>query len=1088
MLSQVPAAESGAGPTDWASYCRQRRLPLASPAPLLLAAPLTIYWAATRLLGAAAVIHQATGQGEPQAGQQARQTLVVHCLGPQRELDQWPALLELGCLLPHLDIRLHLVGPDVPPWAHTRSVTVGSPSAARTCGRHGCSCSSGDGGADGAEGQQRQGQQVRDEQAVGSVCLHFHRGCYHELAGELGAQRGAPHLVVGLNAGLAAYLSWVPTLQRLAAGMTDMPAEGSKGPSTSGSCGARGSARGSDGQQRQAHGGAAAGSGDGGVIGANSSADCRAQRRLAALETGSDHGAAPSLCLFTDYNEEACFRAQQMVKGVLNPAQLRRLRVSSGGDINPFHAPLLALPPDNRLPTASSGFALWIEAAAGVAGELCGAAPSPTASQHGEALLAAVFCQQDVLTPDLAKALEAAAGCGEAGTVQALAERKREVELILEKAQLRATVGGRPMTAEVAEQDVALAAAATAAQQERLRPLLGPSGGLASATVAGRLASRARDTARPTARIQILQALLATNRTVLGSLLASSVQPVLMAALGHWLQQAESGDSQHTLLRLLLQVMAAMPLSVQQVRSLASWQAAAERLGGSKNAGVAAAARQLSQHWQELLVAPPSELEQQQQQQQQASCAPALALAVAAAGAAGKVAPPMPPSLLGKRPAEAEGQAAVKVRVAQAAVRVKMKAEAAPAAPSYAGSEEQQAFDVPAPAPSASAANTAFPTAAEQQQEPALLAVAAGAVAAPVPAPAAYAPPRPTKSSHKRKPAVQAVGPRSGPKGRTSPFVGVTQNRRTLRWEGHIWISNPRAKGYQKHLGSFPTAEEAARCYDRAALKLRGRGAELNFPLSDYENDAFLAEHAHTDSARFLELLREHYSSALLRPPPKRGDSAPPSPKRAATATHAPEAALAYQVPPLAYQASQQQQQQMSLEQRYPEIAAYHAHKERLEALRRQRREEEAVAGAAAHERLAGLRATVEPWRPPPANAAAAAVEDYAAGEESTEAHRLAQARAGGGAPAATHAWAADVPAEPPHEEGGPPPPLGPAAGFFFDAPSARAPGVPVASGPPPAMPFTPVDPGGEQLLEQRQQNALMLQAGVRLPHLVYGL
>ena len=39
----------------------------------------------------------------------------------------------------------------------------------------------------------------------------------------------------------------------------------------------------------------------------------------------------------------------------------------------------------------------------------------------------------------------------------------------------------------------------------------------------------------------------------------------------------------------------------------------------------------------------------------------------------------------------------------------------------------------------------------------------------------------------------------------------------------------------QRHLGSYESAQAAARCYDRAALKLRGDGCELNFPLSDYD-------------------------------------------------------------------------------------------------------------------------------------------------------------------------------------------------------------------------------------------------------------
>lgn len=73
-------------------------------------------------------------------------------------------------------------------------------------------------------------------------------------------------------------------------------------------------------------------------------------------------------------------------------------------------------------------------------------------------------------------------------------------------------------------------------------------------------------------------------------------------------------------------------------------------------------------------------------------------------------------------------------------------------------------------------------------------------------------------------------------------------------------IQNPRGKGYQRHLGSYATADVAARVYDRAVLKLRGKGAELNFPLADYEADAFMQEHVGTDRIKFLDLLRARFS------------------------------------------------------------------------------------------------------------------------------------------------------------------------------------------------------------------------------------
>jgi len=58
----------------------------------------------------------------------------------------------------------------------------------------------------------------------------------------------------------------------------------------------------------------------------------------------------------------------------------------------------------------------------------------------------------------------------------------------------------------------------------------------------------------------------------------------------------------------------------------------------------------------------------------------------------------------------------------------------------------------------------------------------------------------------------------------------VTFYKRTGRWESHIWDN-----GRQLYLGGFSTEEEAARTYDTAALRLRGKEATLNFRESDYE-------------------------------------------------------------------------------------------------------------------------------------------------------------------------------------------------------------------------------------------------------------
>ncbi|WJX17414.1 hypothetical protein P8452_07335 [Trifolium repens] len=118
---------------------------------------------------------------------------------------------------------------------------------------------------------------------------------------------------------------------------------------------------------------------------------------------------------------------------------------------------------------------------------------------------------------------------------------------------------------------------------------------------------------------------------------------------------------------------------------------------------------------------------------------------------------------------------------------------------------------------------------------------------------------------------------RRGPRSRSSQYRGVTFYRRTGRWESHIWDC-----GKQVYLGGFDTSHAAARAYDRAAIMFRGVDADINFILSDYEED--LKQMRGLSKEEFVQRLRRQtngnsrrsstYRSAL--PLHKYGQEDPP--------------------------------------------------------------------------------------------------------------------------------------------------------------------------------------------------------------------
>nr|XP_011461367.1 PREDICTED: ethylene-responsive transcription factor RAP2-7-like isoform X2 [Fragaria vesca subsp. vesca] len=98
-------------------------------------------------------------------------------------------------------------------------------------------------------------------------------------------------------------------------------------------------------------------------------------------------------------------------------------------------------------------------------------------------------------------------------------------------------------------------------------------------------------------------------------------------------------------------------------------------------------------------------------------------------------------------------------------------------------------------------------------------------------------------------PPPQVKKSRRGPRSRSSQYRGVTFYRRTGRWESHIWDC-----GKQVYLGGFDTAHAAARAYDRAAIKFRGVDADINYNLSDYEED--MKQMKNLTKEEFVHILR----------------------------------------------------------------------------------------------------------------------------------------------------------------------------------------------------------------------------------------
>ncbi|OVA09116.1 zinc finger protein [Macleaya cordata] len=172
--------------SSWKDYYEWRCLPLHSPAAFLLHWPLTVYHA-IQLAALSSSISKSSNR------------LHIHYLGPDKELHQLAVFGELHALFPRLQVHIELVGPAIPQIRDGESIDLCSYAH---CVDRGCSCSS----------QSENADRGISDGRTSAVILQLHKGFYHDRYRDI-KKDSVPDLIVAPNAGIAAYSSWLPTIE-----------------------------------------------------------------------------------------------------------------------------------------------------------------------------------------------------------------------------------------------------------------------------------------------------------------------------------------------------------------------------------------------------------------------------------------------------------------------------------------------------------------------------------------------------------------------------------------------------------------------------------------------------------------------------------------------------------------------------------------------------------------------------------------------------------------------------------------------------------------------------------------------------------